>query len=303
MIDIRTAVLDTTKGLVAGGPSLPPFLLDLFSGVHSAHRYWRIIRKVKLYTDSGQWANLIAGHALNWVAGDSKVIQFAARCVAIAVFVKDAMDNMLRIVETYQDLDEAWNGKFVPSIPKRSEFPKGNFFFSASTVDFWQTKVIEWIETAKKIFFCLIRLMANLFLLSMHVLDAVECFIDERSSEYNQEIFALASQLRENEEIIDRLLKVLGSNWTSTLLIGKLSTGKWLIELCADTIKVGGESCCWLIQTFRQVFTSSETSPKYIKAKDPYTIIQDPRMRKGPREPFKWVTISRKPIPLWKEYS
>lgn len=228
IVNTATVELSSTKSV------LPTPARFAFLAFHQLHRFWRWIRLGNIYKDPNNFAQLAAGHGINYLIGDSVLLRISALSVLIATRILHAVSEYEKLQDSWVRMKDAFCNHYAT--PIRCNWDQKSGSFSLSTV--------VWIKTSTKDIICRIRMIAiaifrvgkHAFLLSMRLIDAVESFslkpeIREEginlmfvnttsclSHLVSNKDFLLES-LESNEEVIDKILSGLGSQLTAYALI------------------------------------------------------------------------------------
>lgn len=231
---IPSIVNKTTVELSSTKTALPTPAKFAFLVFHWLHRLWRWVRLGNIYKDPNNFAQLAAGHGINYLIGDSVLLRISALSVLIATRILHAVCEYEKLQDSWVRMKDTFQNRYAT--PIRCDWDQESETFSLSTV--------VWIKTATKETSCRIYMIAisifrvgkHAFLLSMRLIDAAESFTlkPEIREEGINLMFVnttsclshlvsnkdlLLESLESNEEVIDKILSGLGSQLTAYALI------------------------------------------------------------------------------------
>lgn len=168
----ETATYDLTP------PSLrlPSFLWTALTAINKAHGVWRWYRRAELYTNPNNFAQLLAGHALNLVIGDTLVVKIAAQCLLIATRVLECVQQQADVVKAGRSLLAAIKGNYSPAETVSWKTLSPNTIISPSTQYWARSTINAIIQRVDRIGRCVLTLLWESFALSMKILDTVDAF-------------------------------------------------------------------------------------------------------------------------------
>lgn len=226
----------TAYELTPASQRLPPMVWTAFTALNKIHGVWRWYRKAELYTKPDTFAQLIAGHLVNFVIGDVLIIRIAAQCVLISTRILEcAQQQTLAYNSTRQWWVLAVQGQFPR--PTRVKWNKQKYlgWFSPSTSSWFNEKICFVRNRVKRIVKYTATVFLNYFKFSMRLMDAMDTFCvspavhNESINEFFVNAVKCMNSLVENKE---ELLDGLESNqviiekmlWNSSITYNQLHT-------------------------------------------------------------------------------
>lgn len=213
---------------------LPQAARVAFMAFHKAHQLWRWIRLGNIYSDPHNFAQLAAGHGVNYIIGDSALLRISAISVLISTRILHAVGEYEKLQDAWLRMKDAIHYRYPA--PIRCDWDQKHGPLSLSTV--------IWIKTTAKTLWCRVSLTAiavfrvgkHFVLLSLRIVDATEAFTmkPEIREEGINLLFVntktcvsklvdnkefLLQSLESNQEIIAKILAGLGSRLSSEALI------------------------------------------------------------------------------------
>lgn len=234
IMTIEPFVTRTTIELAAPRTIIPYAARTAFYALHKIHKLWRWIRLGNIYRNPNNFAQLAAGHGLNYLAGDSLLVRTSAICTLIASRILHAVSGYEKLVNAWTSLKDAiWN--HYPQ-PIKCSWKPASGFFSLSTVIWIKTSIKSTILRIQLIAICIFRLFKHAALFSMRLMDATEAFtlspLDKKeginllfvnsatclSKLVDNKDFLLKS-LQSHQELINKVLQSLGAAINAEQLI------------------------------------------------------------------------------------
>lgn len=199
--------------------------LPMFNFLHRIWSYWR---RGKLYAN--HFGKMMAGHALNAVAGDNRWLQIAAQCVLIAQRILTCVEQQVKVWRSCHKLSDAFFNRY-PSAITRKWSKQSSAFLSPSSARWWLEFFIAVYMYLKILIWRILRLIYHFFKLSMVTMDAIEAFSfsPEKCHEAITELFVNSSDcvdksarngqrildmLKEHKPIVESVFSSLGSSWS-----------------------------------------------------------------------------------------
>lgn len=268
-----TTIVATVQSLTWAAPEValvPSCTWSGFRVFHWTHRHlWPWFRKAEVYANTDNFHRLVAGQGLEFIAGNNKVLQIAAHCVLIVHRILHSIQQAADVADAYHSLGHAICNRY-PVINK-IEFVSNNCFFSPSTYVWLKTGWSSFIRIIVRIAKALFYLIAQLFLLSMRMMDAIESFKwnENKVKESIRELFVnltassrmmvsglefILEQLEdpENKASLDQMLAGLGSVYKIDQIIEvvrstleKAQTVKGVINAGDGLVKNGVQEMFW----------------------------------------------------------
>lgn len=258
-------LVDTTaKSATPDTAQIPGVVQVLFTPLHYVHRLWRWYRKAEIYSNPENFVGLLGGHLLNFFAGDSVVLRVAAQCVFIATRILECIQQKIVICHAYKKLKEACQGTFAYHPPcqwiKETNISLSESLVSASTLNWIRLTAKTLSGRIQRIALCILRLLKEIFILSMRVMDAIESFSlspTTRNDSLN-ELFvngtrsldilvenkqSLLSGLKDNKEVISSILQGLNPQYNVNDLIAGVSKTMKVVETVHSGVKAINSFC------------------------------------------------------------
>ncbi|ADI37611.1 hypothetical protein [Waddlia chondrophila] len=233
-MSVDKIILRSTAKFASTPTPLPQICRVTFLAFHKVHRLWRWVRLGNIYSNPNNFAQLAAGHGINYIIGDSTLVRISAISVLISTRILQAVSEYEKLQDAWLKMKDAFQHHYPE--PVRCSWDQTHNFLSLSS--------IIWIKTTTKTTWCRVRLIAiaifrvgkHFILLSLRMSDAVEAFtlkpeIREESinlmfvntatclSKLVDNKDFLLERLESNQKIIEKVLKGLGSQLTSDALI------------------------------------------------------------------------------------
>ena len=112
MTPLLTFTQTSTYALTTPGTRLPPFLWTAFTAINRIHGLWRWYRRVELYRNPNNLAQLLAGHLLNLALGDILLLRIAAQCLLISTRLLECAQQQTVLYRSSQRLITAIQGHY-----------------------------------------------------------------------------------------------------------------------------------------------------------------------------------------------
>lgn len=235
MSAVTTLVQTTTRDLTPSNFKLPPTAWSAFVALNRVHGLWRWYRRIELYRNPNNLSQLIAGHAVNFLIGDSLLVRVAAQCVLISTRILECVEQQASLCREGKRWVESVKGHYPLPVIDEWEHKNTSCWCSPSSMAWWKSASSTLFNRIKRVFWCTLNLVWKTFKLSMKVMDAVDVFTlsPETRNEGVNEFFVnsmkcldtlvekkekLLQSLIDNRTIITRILK--GSPITYDQLLG-----------------------------------------------------------------------------------
>ena len=233
-MSVGTIVHTATVELSATPSILPTPAKFAFLALHKVHRFWRWIRLGNIYSDPNNFAQLAAGHGLNYIISDSALVRISAISVLIAARIFQAVQEYEKLQDSWLRMNDAFHNHYPT--PIHCKWDQQYNFFSLSTVIWFKINTKVLICRIQVVAICIFKVGKHALLLSLRLVDAIEAFslkpeIREEginlifvntstcmSQLVNNKDFLLES-LESNQEVIEKILNGLGSQLTADTLI------------------------------------------------------------------------------------
>lgn len=168
-------VHNTTRELTPADLRLPSIVWSVFTAMNKLHGLWRWYRRYDLYTNPNNFAQLIAGHAVNFVIGDSVLLRIAAQCVLISTRILQCVEQQESLCREGRKWWDAVQGKYPD--PIRCQWTKGEtVWLSPSSAHWWKANLKDFFAKMNRIFWSTTRIVTKTIKLSMKVMDAIDSF-------------------------------------------------------------------------------------------------------------------------------
>lgn len=155
---------------------LPPFVWTAFTAINKLHGVWRWYRRAELYSNPDNFAQLLAGHAVNIIVGDTLILRIAAQCLLIATRILECVQQQAALINAGQSWLSAVKGHYAPKAKISWKELSPHPFLSPST-DYWLRSTGQSISyKVGRIARSTIILFVEAFTLSMKIMDAVDAF-------------------------------------------------------------------------------------------------------------------------------
>jgi hypothetical protein len=165
----------STYDLTPSHLRLPPFIWTTFTTLNYIHGIWRWYRRIDLYRNPDNLAQLLAGHAVNIAFGDALLLRVAAQCLLVATRLLDAARQQAAVCRSGRRLIAAIKGDYPK--PLLIEWDrKCHSWLSPSTVYWWQSSTFCLRERVQRIAACIFELLIKTFKLSMKIMDVIDAF-------------------------------------------------------------------------------------------------------------------------------
>ena len=174
MNPLITFAQSATYDLTPQSMRLPSFVWTAFTALNKVHGIWRWYRRAELYTNPNNFSQLIAGHALNIVLGDTLIVKVAAQCLLISTRVLECVQQQSALVNSSRCWWSAVKGDYSPKRQKSWKTLEPHPFLSPST-QLWFRSIGQSItDRIERIARCTLSLFVEAFTLSMKIMDAVD---------------------------------------------------------------------------------------------------------------------------------
>lgn len=163
MIPLTTLVQQTTYEITPASSRLPPFLWTGFAALNKVHSLWRWYRRVEVYSNPNNFAQLLAGHAVNFIIGDIVVVRIAAQCLLISTRLLECVQQQAALCQA----GRAWKDAILGHYPQPVRCS-----WDAS----WKVAGCVLWNRIQRIALCSLNLFEHTFRLSMRIMDAIDAF-------------------------------------------------------------------------------------------------------------------------------
>lgn len=250
---LEKVVQQSTAQLLPATPALPSIIRSVYSGFHWLHGHWHWYRQGKTYLNPDNFLKLVSGHTLNFFIGDNRFVRAAAQCVMVANCITRCVEEHASLNRSYRKLVDALFQRHPPiTIHKWNKKPISKFI-SPSTSQRIYSLLFEVEHYLRTVGFRIATFAKHFFKLSMVTLDAVDAFSlnPETGSRAVNEFFvngnncldAIANnrdefieQLTDNKEVIDCVLKTIGTSYKSEQFIDYVDRSLSKAETASNVI-------------------------------------------------------------------
>lgn len=202
---------------------MPRPVWHLFTLVNKVHAGWRWYRKVELYKTPGKFFQLLAGHALHFLAGDLLVVRIAAQSLLIATRVLECTQQQGSLCKEARKWSAAVRAPDSINFRMRKS-RRRVYWISPSSFYFLEHSIECLLLRIQKIAHHTFKLFIRVFRLSMGMMDVMDvlCLNPQSSHDAMNEsvvnlikwIDAIVENRKEllagikgNRQIIQRLLE------------------------------------------------------------------------------------------------
>lgn len=234
-MSIGTLVRTTTVELSSTTSLIPTAAQIAFSVFHRIHRFWRWIRLGQIYSDPNNFAQLAAGHGVNYLLDKSILIRISAISVLIATRILHCVDEYEKLQNSWLKMKQSFSNQFPTIIDCSWDQGTAKGFFSVSTVIWIKTTTKTILSRIQWVAICIFKVGKYAFLLSMRLVDTVEAFSLNPSirNEGINLLFVnsstcmsklvdnrdlLLKSLESNQEVIQKVFEGLGTKLTTEQL-------------------------------------------------------------------------------------
>ncbi|MBA2726677.1 MAG: hypothetical protein H0U49_00690 [Parachlamydiaceae bacterium] len=250
---LENVVQQSTAQLLPDTPTLPSIIRSAYSGLHWIHCRWHWYRQGKTYLNPDNFLKLVSGHALNFWVGDSRYVRLAAQCVMVSNCILECVREQSSLNRSYRKLIDAVFQRH-PTITSHKWNKKPiSRFISPST----SQRIYSWLFEVEQYFrtvgYRIATFVKHFFKLSMVTIDAVDAFslnpeignraVNEFFVNGNNCLDAIANnreefiaKLTENKEVIDCVLKTIGTNYKAEQFIGYVDKTVAKVESASNTL-------------------------------------------------------------------
>jgi len=167
MTSLITLVQTTTYDMSPTATRLPSPLWAAFSVLNRVHGVWRWFRRIKLYSDPENLAQLLAGHAVNLVFGDVLLLRIAAQCLLVSTRILECVQQQTALCRSGRRFISAIKGHYPH--PVQSDW-------NTDSVNTWKSPFSSLGYRIERIARCAFNLLKHTLLLSMCIMDAIDAF-------------------------------------------------------------------------------------------------------------------------------
>ncbi|MBA3816135.1 MAG: hypothetical protein H0X29_06380 [Parachlamydiaceae bacterium] len=252
MTAITEFVRNTAYEITTPQCRLPGCVWSALTSLNQVHSVWRWYRRAALYRNPDNFSQLLTGHAINFVFGESTILKIAAQSLLIATRLLECARRQASLYHEGARLIQAIKGHYPSPIDVPWIEHSSFFLFSPSSVHGWKVFSLSlWDRTSRSIYI-ITRIFLKTFTLSMCIMDTIDAFYispttkNEAITESCLNIIlwldtlvdkkeALLQGISENKEIIEIILK--GSPFTYSQLEASISSALTTTEAIQQQAK------------------------------------------------------------------
>lgn len=155
---------------------LPPFVWTAFTALNKIHGMWRWYRRVELYRNPDNFAQLLGGHLVHLVLGDVVLLRIAAQCLLISTRILECIHQQKVLRRACRRWKIAVKGHYPK--PHHISWDKNHsgVWLSPSSVAAMHTQGWMLWDRAVRITRCTVSVFVQFFQLSMRLMDVVDSF-------------------------------------------------------------------------------------------------------------------------------
>lgn len=173
----------TVHEITPATTQLPPLVWNAFALVNKIHATWRWYRRIDLYRNPDNFSQLLIGHIVNFLIGESRILRLAAQCLLVAT-------RLLECVQQQSSLRKSWK-KLVAEI--RGDRPvivftkweKAATYLSPMTNYWWKYHIQHLWMKIQRISVKVFSLLKNAFKLHMKMMDALDAICWDASTDHD----------------------------------------------------------------------------------------------------------------------
>jgi len=160
--------------LAPGNMRMPPMLWSAFSVASQIHGVWRWARRAELYSNPDNFAQLLAGHVVNFVIGDMMLIRVAAQALLVATRLLGCVQQQTALMEQGQRWMDAVSGHYPKPIKVSWDRSGVNPCCSPSFTHYCKVTAVTIKERIIRIASETFVLFVEAFKLSMKMMDTID---------------------------------------------------------------------------------------------------------------------------------
>jgi hypothetical protein len=169
---VQTTAYESTPSL----DRLPPFVWTAFTALNQVHSIWRWYRRVELYRNPDNFAQLLGGHLVHLVLGDVVLLRIAAQCLLISTRILECVQQQRKVRKSFRRWMVAVKGHYPMPYDYSWEHRSQNTWLSPSVIASIHTQGHFLWNRMKRIAKCTTAVFVQLFQLSMRLMDVVDTF-------------------------------------------------------------------------------------------------------------------------------
>lgn len=219
----------------------------------SCRKIWWMFRMREVYK-SDNFCKLVAGHGMNLIFDQSKIVRVASFAVLVAARVLACVEQYGKLATSWEELRSAWKGHFSSSVNVAWE-ENNSVRLSPAMKARWISRFKTTACRVQRIFFAFFKMLKEAIVLGMRMTDAMEAFYcpsEVRNESLNlffvngaflMDQFAknqgrLVDELKKHRDLIDGMFKKLDSETSVELLIQKVEQFTPKLEIQNNQEKV-----------------------------------------------------------------
>lgn len=229
MSAITEFVRTTTYEITSPQFRLPECLWAILTSLNQVHTVWRWYRRANLYSNPDNFSQLLGGHAINFVLGESTLLKIAAQSLLIATRLLACTRQQKSLYRECLRLITAFKGYYPAPVDTPWMTNSSPLLCSPSSLYEWKVFSLSLWHRISRIALIITKIFIKTFTLSMCMMDTIDAFyispttknvaINECCLNIIQWLDTLVDKketllqgITENKEIIERILK--GSPFT-----------------------------------------------------------------------------------------
>lgn len=166
----------TTYEFTPPSQRLPPFLWTGFTALNQIHGAWRWYRRIELYRNPDNLAQLLGGHIVNLVIGDMVLLRIAAQCLLISTRILECAQQQTALCLAGKRWMTAVKGHYPKPCRHSWNREHHSLWTSPSSKGSWQRQSAVFWDRIQRIVVCTAAIFIHLFKLSMKIMDAIDAF-------------------------------------------------------------------------------------------------------------------------------
>lgn len=231
---------------------LPGFMWSALSSFNQVHAAWRWYRKGILYSNPDNFSQLLTGHVVNFVCGESTLLKIAAQSLLVATRLLECARQQASIYNEGKRLIAAIKGHYPYPLDIAWSNASCPFVLSPSSLYTWKVICLSAWHRVTRVAIIASKIFFKMFILSMCIMDTIDAFYispttkNEAINECCLNIIqwldtlvdskeVLLQGLTENREVIEKILK--GSPVTYIQLQSSVASALNVTETLQQQVK------------------------------------------------------------------
>ncbi len=176
MVSLVSFIQTTAYEIAPTRLRVPPILWSAFATLNKIHAVWRWFRRFELYRRPDNLVQLLAGHVVNVVVGEAVLLRIAAQCLLVATRLMECVQQQSALCRACKHWMSAVKGHYPHPVHVDwdTRFETGYFAQKALAVSYRLERI------ARGTF----SVIAEMFKLSMHLMDVIDAFSWSPSTKY-----------------------------------------------------------------------------------------------------------------------